>query len=195
MRFTTCFTARFRQLLLTTLLLASNLVLADESVQSTAQASVAAAVTTVASTPAAALTPSTQLDPTLIQRASTSVQTTLDSALDLIGIRYKRGGNSPETGFDCSGFVRHVFKEGMGIYLPRSSKEIAKTSEEVDKRELQPGDLVFFNTMRRTFSHVGIYLGDNKFVHSPRAGGKVRIEDLRERYWTKRFNGARRVAD
>jgi cell wall-associated NlpC family hydrolase len=191
MRFTTCFTAPLRHLFLTALLVSSNLVLADESVQSTAQASVAA----VASTPAAALTPSTQLDPSLIQRASTSVQTTLDSALDLIGIRYKRGGSSPETGFDCSGFVRHVFKEGMGIYLPRSSKEIAKTSEEVDKRELQPGDLVFFNTMRRTFSHVGIYLGDNKFVHSPRAGGKVRIEDLRERYWTKRFNGARRVAD
>jgi len=199
MRFTTCFTASLRQLsrhlFLTALLVSSTLVLADESVQSTAQASVAAAVTSVASTPAAALTPSTQLDPTLIQRASTSVQTTLDSALDLIGIRYKRGGSSPETGFDCSGFVRHVFKEGMGIYLPRSSKEIAKTSEEVDKHELKPGDLVFFNTMRRTFSHVGIYLGDNKFVHSPRAGGKVRIEDLRERYWTKRFNGARRVAD
>ncbi|MRR51380.1 MAG: peptidoglycan endopeptidase [Rhodocyclaceae bacterium] len=195
MRFTTCFTAHLRQLsrhlLLTALLLASNLALADESVQSTAQATAA----TVASTPAISLTPSSQLDPTLIQRASTSVQTTLDSALDLIGIRYKRGGNSPETGFDCSGFVRHVFKEGMGIYLPRSSKEIAKTSEEVDKQELQPGDLVFFNTMRRAFSHVGIYLGDNKFVHSPRAGGKVRIEDLRERYWTKRFNGARRVAD
>jgi cell wall-associated NlpC family hydrolase len=65
----------------------------------------------------------------------------------------------------------------------------------VDKTELQPGDLVFFNTMRRTFSHVGIYLGDNLFVHAPRSGAKVRIEDMRASYWTKRYNGARRVSE
>jgi cell wall-associated NlpC family hydrolase len=130
-----------------------------------------------------------------VDRASANVENALEQALDLIGIRYKRGGSSPETGFDCSGFVSHVFKEGLGLYLPRSSREISKAGDVIDKNELRPGDLVFFNTMRRTFSHVGIYLGDNLFVHAPRAGAKVRIEDMRERYWAKRYNGARRVSE
>lgn len=131
--------------------------------------------------------------PTLLQRTSASVELTLNGALDLIGIRYKRGGSSPEKGFDCSGFVGHVFQEGLGLYLPRSAREMSKTGDPVARSELKPGDLVFFNTMRRTFSHVGIYLGDNLFVHAPRTGGKVRIEDLSARYWVKHFNGARRV--
>jgi cell wall-associated NlpC family hydrolase len=130
-----------------------------------------------------------------IDRASANVQGAIGEALDLIGIRYKRGGSSPETGFDCSGFVGHVFKEGLGLYLPRSSREISKAGETVDRTELKPGDLVFFNTMRRAFSHVGIYLGDNRFVHAPRTGGKVRIEDMSDRYWAKRYNGARRIAE
>lgn len=132
----------------------------------------------------------------VVDRASasvTAVQNTLETALDLIGIRYRRGGTSPETGFDCSGFVDHVFKEGLGLYLPHNAKQISKTGEAVGKDELQPGDLVFFNTMRRAFSHVGIYLGDNKFVHAPRSGGVVRVEDMSDSYWRKRFNGARRV--
>lgn len=132
--------------------------------------------------------------PSLAERASSSVQGALERALDLIGIRYRRGGSSPETGFDCSGFVNHVFRESLGLELPRSAREISRNGEAVGKDELQPGDLVFFNTMRKAFSHVGIYLGDNRFVHAPRRGGKVRIEDLRDSYWTKRFNGARRVA-
>lgn len=132
--------------------------------------------------------------PTLFQRASVSVEQTLDKALTLIGVRYRRGGTDPETGFDCSGFVGHVFRESLGMQLPHSAREISKTGEPVAKEELRPGDLVFFNTMRRAFSHVGIYLGDNLFVHAPRTGGRVRIEDLRERYWVKRFNGARRIS-
>ncbi|MDD5250271.1 MAG: C40 family peptidase [Rhodocyclaceae bacterium] len=145
--------------------------------------------------PAAAAAPTTLVD-RVVGHASASVasvQNTLVMALDLIGIRYHRGGTSPETGFDCSGFVNHVFKEGLGLYLPHNAKQISKTGEVVDKTELQPGDLVFFNTMRRAFSHVGIYLGDNKFVHAPRSGGVVRIEDMNESYWKKRFNGARRI--
>jgi len=139
--------------------------------------------------------------PTLVHRvvnqataSVASVQDVLGKALDLIGIRYRRGGTSPETGFDCSGFVNHVFKEGLGLYLPHNAKQISKEGEAVSKNELQPGDLVFFNTMRRAFSHVGIYLGDNKFVHAPRSGGAVRVEDMNESYWKKRFNGARRIA-
>jgi len=113
----------------------------------------------------------------------------------LLGIRYRRGGTSPENGFDCSGFVGHVFREGIGLILPRSAAEISKTGENVNKEELKPGDLVFFNTMRKTFSHVGIYLGNNQFIHAPRVGGQIRIEDMREAYWAKRYNGARRVAE
>jgi cell wall-associated NlpC family hydrolase len=134
----------------------------------------------------------------MLDGAQTSVgvaQDALEKALDLVGIRYRRGGSTPESGFDCSGFVGHVFREGLGLYLPRSSKEISKTGESVQKDELQPGDLVFFNTMRRAFSHVGIYLGDDKFIHSPRVGGKVRVEDMNDGYWKKRFNGARRVTE
>ncbi|MBI5109976.1 MAG: C40 family peptidase [Rhodocyclales bacterium] len=128
-----------------------------------------------------------------VDRASASAQDAIDSALDLLGISYRRGGSSPESGFDCSGFVSHVFREGLGLVLPRSSKEMSKSGEVVGREELKPGDLVFFNTMRSAFSHVGIYLGEHQFVHAPRAGGRVRIEDLRESYWVKRFNGARRI--
>ena len=131
--------------------------------------------------------------PSLMSRAVTSVEGTLDRALDFIGIRYKRGGSSPETGFDCSGFVSYIYKETLGLVLPHNAKAISQQGERVEKTELQPGDLVFFNTMRRTFSHVGIYLGDNLFVHAPRTGARVRIEDMTDRYWSRRFNGARRV--
>lgn len=113
----------------------------------------------------------------------------------MLGIRYKYGGATPENGLDCSGLVRYVFKEAWGANLPRTSKEISKLGEHVDTKDLQPGDLVFYNTLKRGFSHVGIYLGDNKFIHSPAAGGEVRIESMDLNYWKKRFNGARRITD
>lgn len=128
-----------------------------------------------------------------VVRAGGRVQQVIEDALQLVGIRYRRGGNSTETGFDCSGFVGYVFREGLGLALPRTSREISRTGEPVDKNELEPGDLVFFNTMRHAFSHVGIYLGDNQFVHAPRSGRAVRVEDIRDRYWAKRYNGARRI--
>jgi len=116
-------------------------------------------------------------------------------ALSLIGIHYKRGGNTPERGLDCSGLVRYVFKESGGKELPRTSAEISKVGERVEKEDLQPGDLVFFKTLKHAFSHVGIYLGDNKFVHAPAAGGKVRVESMDLQYWKKRFNGGRRIEE
>lgn len=116
-------------------------------------------------------------------------------AMSMLGIRYKMGGNTPETGLDCSGMVRLVFKQAWGTVLPRTAEEISRVGEQVDRQELRPGDLVFFNTLRRTFSHVGIYLGNNKFIHSPSAGGQVRIEDMDMAYWKARFNGARRIND
>jgi len=129
----------------------------------------------------------------VVSQAGDAVGNLLSGALDLIGIRYRRGGSSPSTGFDCSGFVDHVFRETLGLVLPRSAREIAKSGEKVRPDDLQPGDLVFFNTMRRTFSHVGIYLGEHLFVHAPASGGEVRVEDMRASYWAKRFTGARRI--
>lgn len=116
-------------------------------------------------------------------------------AMGMVGIRYKYGGNTPEHGLDCSGLVRYVFMQAWGAELPRTSEEISRVGETVDKNDLRPGDLVFYNTLRRGFSHVGIYLGDNKFVHSPSAGSSIRIESMDLNYWKKRFNGARRISD
>jgi cell wall-associated NlpC family hydrolase len=130
---------------------------------------------------------------TVMSRAVDSVQRTLDQAMDYLGVRYRRGGATPESGFDCSGYVRSVFAESLGLILPHNAKAISQTGVRVTKNELQPGDLVFFNTMRRAFSHVGIYLGNDLFVHAPRTGTKVRIEDMTDRYWNRRFDGARRV--
>lgn len=123
------------------------------------------------------------------------VQQIVDRAHDLIGIRYRRSGDRPQTGFDCSGFVGYVFRESAGLILPRVSREISKTGTPVSKDELKVGDLVFFNTMRHAFSHVGIYLGNHLFVHAPRTGAAVRIDDLQERYWVKRYSGARRMSE
>lgn len=116
-------------------------------------------------------------------------------AMDFLGVPYRFGGTSVETGFDCSGFTRHVFETSIGFLLPRVSSEQATSSNllAVRQEELKPGDLVFFNTMRRAFSHVGIYVGNGKFVHAPRTGMRIRVENMSESYWLKRFNGARRV--
>lgn len=114
-------------------------------------------------------------------------------AMGLLGVPYKRGGTSEEKGFDCSGFVRYMYEKSVGLVLPRRADEQAKVTEEISRSELKPGDLVFFNTLKRTFSHVGIYVGDGKFIHAPRPGKAIRVDDMREAYWQQRFNGARRV--
>ena len=114
-------------------------------------------------------------------------------AMGLLGVPYKKGGTSEDKGFDCSGFVRYMYEKSVGLVLPRRAEEQAKVTEEISRSELKPGDLVFFNTLKRTFSHVGIYVGDGKFIHAPRPGKAVRVDDMREAYWQKRFNGARRV--
>ncbi len=121
----------------------------------------------------------------------------VDSAMNFLGVRYKLGGNTAETGFDCSGFTRYVFENSLGRVLPHRADEQANAPEltKVEQKDLKPGDLVFFNTMRRTFSHVGIYLGDGKFIHSPRTGESVRIEDINISYWARHFTGARRVPE
>jgi cell wall-associated NlpC family hydrolase len=117
------------------------------------------------------------------------------SAMNFLDVRYRRGGNSAAEGFDCSGFTRHVFESALGLVLPRRAEQQASLAGllEVPREGLRPGDLVFFDTMRRAFSHVGIYVGEGRFIHAPRSGARVRIEDMREGYWTRRYNGARRA--
>lgn len=117
----------------------------------------------------------------------------LTTAMGLIGVPYRRGGTSVETGFDCSGFVRAIYQKTVGLTLPRLSAEQAAATAAIKKQDLKPGDLVFFNTMRRAFSHVGIYVGEGQFIHAPRTGASVRVESMESSYWAKRFNGARRV--
>ncbi len=114
-------------------------------------------------------------------------------ALGLIGTRYKSGGNSPEIGFDCSGFVRHLFGLAVGRPLPRTSVEMSRLGEKIARGLLEPGDLVFYNTRQRAFSHVGIYIGEGRFIHAPSKGRAVEIVDLGDPYWARRFNGARRL--
>lgn len=116
-------------------------------------------------------------------------------AVSLVGSPYRLGGNSPETGVDCSGFVGHVFRQAAGRVLPRDTRTISESTQAVEPAELRPGDLVFFNTINRAFSHVGIYLGDQRFVHATSSrSGRVMVSSLDERYWRERFDGARRVA-
>jgi cell wall-associated NlpC family hydrolase len=116
------------------------------------------------------------------------------NAMAFLGVPYKRGGTDASSGFDCSGFVRAIFEQTAGLVLPRKAAEQAAASQKIDRADLQPGDLVFFNTMRRAFSHVGIYVGEGKFIHAPKPGAEVRVESLSVAYWARRFDGARRVS-
>jgi cell wall-associated NlpC family hydrolase len=130
-----------------------------------------------------------QVRQTVTERTSDLVVT----AIGFLGVPYRRGGNTAESGFDCSGFVRAMYNQTVGHMLPRRAEEQAAATEKIDASQLKPGDLVFFNTMRRAFSHVGIYVGEGKFIHSPRSGAQVRVEDMNGSYWQRRFDGARRV--
>jgi cell wall-associated NlpC family hydrolase len=115
-------------------------------------------------------------------------------ALIAVGARYYYGGDSPETGFDCSGLVVHVFQRAWGLALPRRADEQAKAGKPIPKHQLEPGDLVFYNTRNSPYSHVGIYVGDGRFIHAPRPGKRVRAESVDSPYWKARFNGGRRLA-
>ncbi len=116
-----------------------------------------------------------------------------DYSKSLIGTPYKFGGTSPDKGFDCSGFVGDVFRHTVGVTMPRTTSGISKFGIAITPAELRSGDLVFFNTLKRKFSHVGIYLGDDRFIHAPSTSGKVRIENMGDAYWKKNFDGARRI--
>ncbi|MEO6363480.1 MAG: C40 family peptidase [Caldimonas sp.] len=145
--------------------------------------------------PAGAAVEPPAADPGLLRKVQQHASSMVVGAMNFIGVRYARGGTSAESGFDCSGFTRHVFEMSLGLVLPRSADEqaAAKGLVAVEREDLRPGDLVFFNTLRRTFSHVGIYIGENRFIHAPSSGKVVRTEDMSFAYWAKRFTGARRA--
>src|SRR5665647_2684981 len=115
------------------------------------------------------------------------------TAMGFLGTPYRRGGNTVESGFDCSGFVKAMFEQTVGLILPRRAEQQAAATQKIEQADLRPGDLVFFNTMRHAFSHVGIYIGEGKFIHSPKPGAEVRVENMTVAYWKRRFDGARRV--
>lgn len=125
---------------------------------------------------------------------STKASELVVHAMGFLGVPYRLGGSSIDTGFDCSGFVKAVYEQTLGLVLPRRAEQQAAATQNIDKKDLQPGDLVFFNTLRRTFSHVGIYVGNNRFIHSPKPGAEVRVENMDVSYWNRRFDGARRVS-
>jgi len=132
-------------------------------------------------------------DKTGVRTQYNNTSTITSYAKTLIGTPYKYGGNSPENGFDCSGFVVHVFRQSLGVKLPRTTRKIRYSGKAVQKKHLRSGDLVFFNTLRRKFSHVGIYLGNNRFIHAPSGDGSVRIDNMQASYWQRIYNGARRI--
>ena len=127
------------------------------------------------------------------QSVSNKASELVVNAMGFLGVPYKRGGNTVETGFDCSGFVRAMYEQSIGLVLPRRAEQQAAATQNIEKSELKPGDLVFFNTLKRTFSHVGIYVGEGRFIHSPKPGAEVRVESMSVSYWASRFDGARRV--
>lgn len=162
---------------------------------------VALSAQTVTTTrPAEAVETSRAIEQTLMDKLGLVHQTLSEQASSLVvnamgflGVPYRRGGSDADTGFDCSGFVRAMYEQTVGLVLPRRASQQAAATVVINPNELKPGDLVFYNTMRRAFSHVGIYIGEGKFIHSPSIGGEVRVEDMRQAYWQRRFNGARRV--
>lgn len=118
----------------------------------------------------------------------------IKSAMGLLGVAYRYGGTSARTGFDCSGFMQHIFRRSMGLNLPRTSAEQAKMGVHVSRSELQPGDLVFFRTMGRgRISHVGLYIGNDRFIHAPRTGKNIEITSLSHKYWGAKYAFGRRV--
>jgi cell wall-associated NlpC family hydrolase len=131
--------------------------------------------------------------PGLFQRYSVNIQDLIIKGLEFVGVPYRRGGNTVESGLDCSGFTRLVFLDSNGIDLPRTAAEQAQVGTKVSAEELKPGDLVFFNTMKRAYSHVGIYLGNDQFVHAPKPGAEIRVENMHQAYWVGKYNGARRL--
>ena len=136
----------------------------------------------------------TQTTRTNNDRTSGSADELIGNAMGLLGVAYRYGGTSASTGFDCSGFMQHIFKRAMGINLPRTSEEQARMGSSVSRSDLQPGDMVFFRTLGGgRISHVGLYIGNDRFIHAPRTGKNIEITSLSHKYWSSKYAFARRV--
>lgn len=147
-----------------------------------------------AATPVVHSIPSVPAAPVRASRSSDSADELIGSAMGLLGVAYRYGGTSASTGFDCSGFMQHIFRRSMGLNLPRTSAEQAKMGVGVSRGELQPGDMVFFRTLGRgRISHVGLYIGNDRFIHAPRTGKRIEITSLSNKYWNTKYAFARRV--
>jgi len=112
-------------------------------------------------------------------------------AFGLINVDYRFGGANPESGLDCSGMVSYIYQNSLGLKLPHNAARIAHLGRDISPSELRPGDLVFFNTQNRPYSHVGIYIGDDRFIHAPHTNGKIEVSSLKNRYFAQRFEAAR----
>ena len=127
-------------------------------------------------------------------KGEVSANDILFRAIALVGTPYHYGGNTPQGGFDCSGLVEYVFRDVAGIVLPRTAQDISDIgAPEVRRDGLESGDLVFFRQGSRRVTHVGIYVGEGRFVHAPNEGGTVRLDYLADDYWNKHFSGAKRI--
>lgn len=126
-------------------------------------------------------------------KTTATKQVVLKTAKKMLGVKYRYGGTSPRRGFDCSGLVQYSH-QAAGINLPRTTGQQFKAAKRISRKYLKEGDLVFFKTSPSRFvSHVGIYLGNNKFIHAPSSGKRVKISSMKEKYWRKRFTGAGRI--
>lgn len=148
------------------------------------------AIAPLAGTPAPAAKPAPATEP--VARTGGLRHLLADFAMTLRDIRYRRGGKAPETGFDCSGFVRYVYKHAVGKELPANSASQYLVGTKVERGEMRTGDLVFFRIKGKRVSHVGIYLGEGRFIHAPSSGKRISVSELSEAYWAKRFVGAKR---
>ncbi len=126
-------------------------------------------------------------------KASSNKYTVVNTAKKMLGVKYRYGGTSPQRGFDCSGLVQYSYKSA-GINVPRTTRQLYKAVKPISRRYLRAGDLVFYKTsVSRVVSHVGIYLGNNRFIHAPSSGKRVKISSMLDKYWRKRFTGAGRL--
>jgi len=154
-----------------------------------------AACGTSSTTPEAPVPPPVEGKPYARLPAPQQASDAVIFALGLIDTGYRFGGSNPEAGLDCSGMIAYVMENVSGLKLPHNAAQIARIARPVPRDALRPGDLVFFNTLNRPFSHVGLYVGEGRFVHAPSSRGKVRLESLDNRYFAQRFEGARTLID
>lgn len=141
-------------------------------------------------TPHSPIKHSATAKPVIYQDKANSQEVVL-YAMGLMDTDYRFGGNNPESGLDCSGMVSYIYQNALGMRLPHNAYQIAQLGIDIPLTAIQPGDLLFFNTLNKPYSHVGIYIGDDRFIHAPSSNGKISISSIKTSYYSKRLEGAR----